>query len=167
MSEYKLTSEILALSAAKTWDEAKLEWHLEHIRKEDEPATCLCGHYPIAELCTIVNLKTGLTAIVGNCCVKKFIGLASDKIFQAVKRVQKDLSRALNAETIEHAHRKGWIDDWKRNFYFETMRKRRMSPKQMEQRRQINKVILRHVIGNALLSRAQVARTKDDYARQR
>jgi hypothetical protein len=40
MSEYKLTDEILARSAAKTWDEAKLEWHLKDITKEDEPSTC-------------------------------------------------------------------------------------------------------------------------------
>lgn len=148
MSEYKLTSGILALSAAETWDEAKLEWELAEVAKEEEPSTCLCGHFPILELCTIHNRKTGNSAIVGNCCVKKFVGLPSDKIFQAVARVQKDWWRALNAETIEHAHQKGWITDWERKFYFDTMRKRiaGMSGKQSKARHEINTKIVNRVV---------------------
>lgn len=105
MSEYQLTERILALSAAKTWDEAKLEWSLAKVCKANEPSTCLCGHYPIIELCTIRNCVTGRSTIVGNCCVKKFLGLSSHKIFQAVARVEKDGWRALNAETIDYAYR--------------------------------------------------------------
>jgi hypothetical protein len=148
MSEYRLTTEILVLSAGKTWDEAKLEWRLENINKVNEPSTCLCGHYPITELCTIRNKKTGNSAIVGNCCVKKFIGLPSDKIFQAVARVQKDWWRSLNAETIEHAFTKGWVTDWERRFYFDTMRKRvgSMSAKQSKKRHEINVSIVNKII---------------------
>ena len=50
MSEYKLAKEIIALSKASNWDQAKLEWSLESIYKEDEPDTCLCGHFPIIEI---------------------------------------------------------------------------------------------------------------------
>src|SRR6266478_1724325 len=134
MSEYKLTSEIMSRSVAETWDEAKLEWKLDAISIAEEPSTCLCGHFPIIELCRIRNYKNGNKAIVGNCCVKKFIGLPSDKIFQALKRVQRDCSRALNAETIEYAHQKGWINDWERRFYFDTMRNRKLSGKQSQKR---------------------------------
>jgi hypothetical protein len=148
MSAYKLTSGILALSAANTWDEAKLEWRLADITKEDEPSTCLCGHYPIVELCTIYNNKTGNSALVGNCCVKKFVGLPSDKIFQAVTRVQKDWWRALNAETVDYAHQKGWITDWEHRFYFDTMRKRiaGMSSKQSKTRYEINMKVVNGIV---------------------
>jgi hypothetical protein len=148
MSVYKLTSEIIALSAAKTWDEAKLEWRLADITKDDEPSTCLCGHYPILELCTIHNHKTGNSALVGNCCVKKFVGLPSDKIFQAVTRVQKDWWRALNAEAIDHAHQKGWITDWERKFYFNTMHKRvaSMTGKQSAIRYEINVKVVNQIV---------------------
>src|SRR5439155_12741988 len=112
---------------------------------DDEPRTCLCGHFPIIEICTILNQQNGQSADVGNCCVKKFLGLPSDKIFQAIKRIRKDGKKALNAETIQHAHERGWINDWERKFYFDTMRKQRLSEKQRAKRQQINQLVLRHL----------------------
>ena len=55
MSEYKLSKGIIALSQASKWSQAKLEWQLDHIYKEEEPDTCLCGHYPINEICILKN----------------------------------------------------------------------------------------------------------------
>ena len=111
MSEYKLTQEILALSVGKTWDRARLEWTLHEVYESDEPQTCLCGHFPIIEICTLLNRSNGNVADIGNCCVKKFIGLPSDKIFSAVKRVRRDPTKSLNAEAISHAFAKGWITE--------------------------------------------------------
>jgi hypothetical protein len=145
MSEYQLTEKIIALSVAKTWDKAKLEWGLLDVYWEKEPDTCLCGHYPINEICILRNNKNGEQAIVGNCCVKKFTGLPSDKIFQALKKIHRNIEKALNAETIEHAHQKRWINDWEYDFYFDTMRKRNLSKKQMDKRIQINKKILNRI----------------------
>ena len=110
MSEYRLTTEIIALSAAKTWPVAVKEWALDEVYEAEEAETCLCGHYPIIELCVLANRVNGHTATVGNCCVKKFIGLPSDKIFAAVKRVRKDGSKSLNEEAIDHARMRGWIN---------------------------------------------------------
>jgi len=78
-----------------------------NLRQEGE--TCLCGHYPIIELCVLGNRLNNKTATVGNCCVKKFIGLPSDRIFQAVKRVRKDATSSMNAEAIDCAFQRGWI----------------------------------------------------------
>jgi hypothetical protein len=116
MSEYKLTEEILARSEASVWDFAKLEWALDHVYEADEPETCLCGHFPIIEICELRNKLNGKGATVGNCCVKKFIGLPSDLIFQAVKRVRKDIEKSLNAQAIEHAWEKRWINEWEYKF---------------------------------------------------
>ena len=107
MSGYKLTEEILKRSQAKVWDIAKLEWKLNEIYEAEEPETCLCGHFPIIEICILQNKLNTQFATVGNCCVKKFIGLPSDLIFQAVKRVRKDNQKSLNAEAIQHAYEKG------------------------------------------------------------
>lgn len=138
MSEYKLTEEIIARSVADFWDAAKLEWSLSEVYEAEEPETCLCGHFPIIELCILQNKHNHGFATVGNCCVKKFLGLESDKIFQAVKRVRKDNERALNAEAIDYGFSKGWINDWERSFYLDTMRKRILSTKQKSKRIQIN-----------------------------
>ena len=95
---------------------------------------------------TVVDAKrrvvlVGTGATVGNCCVKKFIGLPSDKIFQAVKRVRKDSSESLNAEAIAYAFEKGWINEWERDFYSDIMRKRKLSQKQARKKEQVNERI--------------------------
>lgn len=124
MSKFKLTSGIIALSSADNWDEAKLEWELKDVYHEEVPDECMCGHFPINEICVLQSKVNGHETIVGNVCVKKFMGLRSDKIFDAIRRVSNDHSKGLNAETIDHAHSQMWINDWERKSYFDTMRKR-------------------------------------------
>jgi hypothetical protein len=145
MSEYKLTSEIIALSVANNWDAARLEWALHEVYETEEPETCLCGHFPIIELCVLNNKRNSNFATVGNCCVKKFIGLPSDKIFQAVKRVRKDTSKSLNAEAISHAFDRSWLTEWERDFYFDIMRKRNLTAKQSSKKEQINELVLQRM----------------------
>jgi len=142
MSEFKLIEEIIRLSVADTWDEAKLEWQLAEIYHQKEPDTCICGHFPINEICVLRNKRNNLITEVGNICVKKFLGLPSDLIFKALRRIAKDETRALNAEAIDHAFRKGWINNWEKRFYFDTMRKRNLSNKQLAKRIQINRQVL-------------------------
>lgn len=146
MSEYKLSQGIIELSDASNWDQAKLEWSLDSIYKEEEPDTCLCGHFPIIEICILKNRLNANTAVVGNCCVKKFIGLPSDKIFQAVKRVRSDDTKSLNAETIDHAFRNHWINDWEYQFYMDVLRKRNLSAKQLTKKKQVNTKILSRIV---------------------
>jgi len=145
MSEFKLASEIIALSEAGVWEAAKLEWSLQDVYEADEPETCLCGHFPIIELCVLSNKRNGNLATVGNCCVKKFIGLPSDKIFQAVKRVRKDTSRSLNAEAINHAFSRGWLNEWERDFYLRIMKKRSLTAKQAAKKQEINELFLQRM----------------------
>lgn len=145
MSEYKLTEGIVNLSQSDIWDVAKFEWELDHIYEAEEPDTCLCGHYPIIEICILRNKVNRNSATVGNCCVKKFIGLPSDKIFQALKRVRKDDEKALNSEAIHHAYTKGWINEWEHTFYMDTWRKRNLSMKQMAARKKVNAKVLNNV----------------------
>jgi hypothetical protein len=138
MAEFKLIKEIIDRSSAKTWDAARMEWALDEVYESSEPETCLCGHNPIIELCVLLNRTNGSSATVGNCCVKKFIGLPSDLIFQAGKRVSADAGRSLNVEAIAHAFDRGWITEWDRDFYMNVMRKRVLTAKQRTQKERIN-----------------------------
>lgn len=138
MSEHRLTQEIIGLSVSSNWGAAKLEWKLHEIYESETPETCLCGHSPIIEICILSNTRNLSQAVVGNCCVKKFIGLPSDKIFQAIKRVRKDKTKSLNAEAIDHAFQKGWINDWEKDFYLNVMRKRKLTANQQVKKAQIN-----------------------------
>lgn len=142
---YRLPEEIIALSVAENWDEARLEWRIEDIYWEEVPDTCLCGQFPINEMCYLRNIENGRRALVGNVCVRKFMGLPSGQMFDAIKRVAKDDSKPLNAEAIGHAFAKGWITEWERKFYFDTWRKRNLSLKQMAKRIQINTRVLARV----------------------
>lgn len=145
MGEFKLIKEILSLSIADTWEIAKHEWELKEIYFSDEPETCLCGHFPIIELCEIRNKKNHELATVGNCCVTKFLGLPSEKIFQAVKRIRKNSEKSLNSEAIELAYSKNWINNWEYKFYNDTFRKRSLSEKQVSIKKQINEKILTNI----------------------
>jgi hypothetical protein len=129
-SEYRLTQEIIAQSQATTWDRVRIEWVLESVFYEDEPDRCLCGHFPINEICILRNRINGNMVMVGNVCVKKFMGLPSDKIFQAVKRVRKDSEKSLNSEAITYALSKSWINKWEHDFYLDIFRRRNLTGKQ-------------------------------------
>ena len=145
MSHKQLSAEIVQRSVATRWDEARLEWGLETVYFADEPDTCLCGHFPIIELCVLRNKKNGREAVVGNHCVKKFMGLPSEKIFAALRRIQRAREAALNPEAIDYVHGRGWINAWERNFYFDTWRKRELSVRQMQTRVNINNMVLEAV----------------------
>jgi hypothetical protein len=147
MTNYKLAPEIIRHSNAQTWDEAVKEWELKEVYESDAQS-CLCGHFPIIEICVIRNAVNGEEVIVGNCCVKKFIGLPSDRIFQAIKRVRKDKSKSLNAEAIEHAFERKWINAWEKNFYMDNMKKRKLTEKQLKIKKQINEKLAQNLRKN-------------------
>jgi hypothetical protein len=140
MSEYQLTTELLKLSQSQKWDEAKLEWELIDIERMEEPETCLCGHYPILEICLIKNGKTNNESRVGNCCVKKFNN-KSDKIFRSVAKIRKDIEKSVNAETLELAIKNRWISANEYKFYMDILRKRNLSDKQLAWKKSINQKI--------------------------
>ena len=145
MSEFQLTTEIVALSQSQHWNTAKHEWELEEIYEVDEPDTCLCGHFPIKELCILKNAINQNHVVVGNCCVKKFIGLPSDKIFQAIKRIKKDNEKSLNKIALDYAYYKKLVNNWEYNFYLDILHKRKLSMKQLQKKIQINATVIRNM----------------------
>ena len=137
-----LKKNILLLSDASEWEAARKEWHLVDVIESEEPETCLCGHYPIIEICTIRNTITKNCADVGNRCVKKFLGINSDKIFSALKRIRKDLAKSLNVDSIVFFKERRTITGWEYDFLLDTRLKRELSEKQLSKRKAINEKIL-------------------------
>jgi hypothetical protein len=138
----RLREAILARSHATDWETARKEWGLVTIFEADEPETCLCGHHPIMEICEISNRLTKGHAEVGNCCVKRFLGLRSDLIFTGLKRIRKDIDKSLNADSITYFREKAVLNDWEYAFLQSTMRKKILSSAQAEKRRGINRKVL-------------------------
>ena len=73
------------------------------------------------------------------------MGLPSDLIFQAVKRVTSDNSKSLNTEALQYAKDKGWINDWEMGFYLNTMTKRKLTEKQKAKKLQVNQLVLQRM----------------------
>ena len=137
-----LKREILKRSEAHEWETARKEWALITIYEVGEPDTCLCGHYPIIEICGLKNRLNGAEADVGNVCVKRFLGFRSDLIFQAIKRIQKDITKSLNADATAFFRERGLLNDWDYGFLQNTLRKRKLSGPQETQRVRINRKVL-------------------------
>ena len=144
MGNFKILSEaIIAKSSAKIWSVARLEWSLVGIENADEPHACLCSHHPIIELCYLRNRVNGNDAMVGNVCVKRFLGLRSDLIFDGIKRVQEDPDKALNQAAIDFFWHRNVISPWERDFLESTGARRILSGRQLQFRRDINAKVLR------------------------
>jgi len=135
---FKLFQEIIDRSEADTWEDAKKEWFLEYIEMagEGEDYSCLCTHPHIKELCYIANENNGNEALVGNCCVKKFMELESDLIFQAIRRGK------VNSAMLGYAFSHNMITEWENNFMLGVMRKRKMTVKQRTVYDRLQKKIL-------------------------
>lgn len=138
----KLREKILIMSRAQDWEIARKEWALINIIETDVPEQCLCGHYPIIEICEIRNSLTGHSTEVGNVCVKRFMGFRSDLIFTGIKRIRANIEKSLNADTIVFFKERGVITDWEYRFLQDTKRKRNLSAKQLSVRKRINSKVL-------------------------
>jgi hypothetical protein len=141
----QLKAAILELSVGSTWPEAVKEWSLENVYFDDDYQTCLCGKYPIKEICELRNLKNREFATVGNCCVKRFLGLPSDEVFRGFKSIRVDAGKSLNMAALRHAFRRDWISEWEFDFYQDIMRKRTLSPKQLTKKLQVNQKIIQRL----------------------
>ena len=138
----QLREEILERSDADIWEVARKEWSVIDIWESDEPESCLCGHYPIIEMCEIHNRITKEQVIVGNVCVKRFLGFRADLIFESIKRIKKDTTRSLNADAIAFFYSVKLLTNWEYGFLQDTIRKRKLSLAQLNKRSQINRKVL-------------------------
>ncbi len=140
---FKLTEEILKLSVSDIWSSAKLEWNFEFAYESEEQQTCLCGHFPIINICVIKNVKNKNQTEVGNCCINKFLGIdEGNKIFESIKRLKNDLTKSMSLEVIEYLNNKKVLNEFEYKFYNDILRKRKLSDKQLEIKKKINKKLI-------------------------
>lgn len=142
---YKLSQEIIGMSVAGNWEDAKQEWSYEYIY-EEPGETCLCGHHPIKNVCVISNVKNGNVAEVGNCCVKKFLGIEVGELILAnISKLKKDKTKGLSKEIIHYLYDKGVISEFEKSFSYDTALKRKLTEKQMLVRLKVNAKFLNYV----------------------
>ena len=151
---WRLPQELTAISNGSRWPDVLREWSLDHIEMlepEEQARTCLCTHYPIREVCHIVNDENGRRAIVGNCCVTKFMGdqpvfAGTQKMFDALGRIKRDINASANESLIEYAYSKRIIGERDYNFYLDIWRKRSLSEPQKRWKVSLNQRIITHLV---------------------
>lgn len=140
---YDLPRAIIEKSVAKTWEQARKEWVLDSVEYASDVEVansdyvCLCGHPHLKELCYILNVINDNTALVGNCCVKKFMQNIENtsKIFAAIK--DKRLNRAL----IDYALSHNFINEGEHKFLDSIKMKRKLSSRQAAWKGSLSKKI--------------------------
>lgn len=137
----RLKAHILPLSHSDRFEVARTEWHLVSVEITEEFDNCPCGQ-EIKEHCYITNRITGESTCVGNVCINRFIGIDTGSLFDGLKRIAKDPYANANLDVIEHGRKLGFIYDSEYGFLVETRRKRKLSPKQLEWKRKINRRII-------------------------
>lgn len=143
MGEYKLFNEIVSLSNSDTWNIAKNEWIFDSVYESEEPQTCLCGHFPIINICVIRNAINKNITEVGNCCVKKFFNISDgDAIIISIKKIKKDISKSISIEALDYIYKKNVITEWEYNFYTNIHKKRILTEKQIGTKERINNKFL-------------------------
>jgi hypothetical protein len=113
-----LREEILVRSVSKVWELAVGEWELIEITQRS-PGICLCTHQPIVNHCILRNNLNERIAVVGNVCVKRFMGINADKLFRSLRRTAANTRIPFCLELWCMAQRNYWISGTAANFYDE------------------------------------------------
>lgn len=140
----RLKAHILPLSRSTTFEVARTEWDLVGVEISEEFDNCPCGQ-EIKEHCYITNRVTGASTYVGNVCINRFIGIDTGNLFDGLKRIAGDPYANANLDVIEHGRRMGFIYDSEYDFLVQTRLKRKLSQKQLEWKRKINRRITQQI----------------------
>ncbi|MCC4608555.1 hypothetical protein [Xanthomonas campestris] len=140
----RLKAHILPLSQSGVFEVARIEWDLVSVEITEEFDSCPCGQ-DIKEHCYITNRITGQSTYVGNVCINRFIGIDTGTLFDGLKRIAKDPYANANLDVIEHGRKMGYIYDTEYAFLVSTRLKRKLSEKQIEWKRKINRRIAQQI----------------------
>lgn len=141
MPPYELFRPIIELSVADEWEAAAQEWKLLTIEWRDEGGHCICSHY-IKEHCQIENMINGNQAIVGNCCINKFPQF-SGKVYDLSSAFRALRRKKINPALIEFAYHEHKISDWEHDFLLDVWRKKNLTDKQDQKKKEIQRKIIR------------------------
>jgi hypothetical protein len=140
----RLKAHILPLSQSDIFDVARTEWDLVSVEITQLFDHCPCGQ-EIKEHCYITNRITGDSTYVGNVCINRFIGIDTGNLFDGLKRIANDPYANANLDVIEHGRKMGYIYDSEYKFLVSTRLKRKLSDKQLEWKRKINRRITEQI----------------------
>lgn len=146
MPKEKLKESIIENSINKDRESAKSEWEVIDIYLKPSYTTCLCGKYPISEVCELQNKNNLKKVIVGNGCVKYFFDINHGYIYKGIKKIKEDIDGVVSKKILEYAFKKWRIDAKQKSFY--VVKKNQKNPWEylLGIRQEVNKILLEHFI---------------------
>ncbi|NGX33632.1 MAG: hypothetical protein K1060chlam4_01703, partial [Candidatus Anoxychlamydiales bacterium] len=152
-SSWKLPAEIISLSRSRDWAIAVNEWQLdyiEHLGAGEESDTCLCGHYPIRELCHIINTRTHEKATIGNHCIERFnkddpahaVFGDAPKVFRSINQILNDPKATASKALLDYASKKEVLTKNQVRSYEEDKGKRNLRVSELKYRAEINNLLI-------------------------
>lgn len=158
---WQLPQNLEELSEGPSYPGILSEWkldYIEHLAPDEDSETCLCTHFPIREVCHILNKQNAQTARVGNCCVKRFekedagaINFeGTHKVFDSLKKLQKDENTRANKELLGYAYSKEVLTQQEYNRYLQIWRNRLFSADEKRLILTANRKIINHASSEAM-----------------
>lgn len=146
MAKDKLKESIIENSVNKNRELAKSEWEVVDIYLKPWYTTCLCGKYPISEVCELQNKNNGKKVIVGNDCVKHFFNIDHGYIYRGIKKIRENIDGVVGKKIIEYALERWRIDATQKAFY--VLKKTQKNPWEylLGIRQEVNNILLNKCI---------------------
>lgn len=144
----RLSTHILSLSKATTWEAALPEWQVGSVSISEN--VCPCG-VPIKLNCHIHNTVTGQQTIVGSTCVKRFLNIETvnevniDSLFAGLVKLQEDPTRCPSKAVIAYAKNSSFLYESEEEFLLKIVNKKELSEKQEAWRSKIVRRILQQI----------------------
>ena len=134
---------LLAHSESACWEKAKEEWVFENVFYTEERVPCLCTDYPLQNVCVISNHLNNNTRYICSSCANEFLDIdIADKVFASVAKLKGDLSKSVSRDVFEFMYSNISLSMPEIEFYLSTMRKHKLTERQMNYRRIINKKLI-------------------------
>lgn len=134
---------LLAHSESACWEKAKEEWVFENVFYTEERVSCLCTDYPLQNVCVISNNLNKNTRYICSSCANEFLDIdIADKVFASVAKLKGDLSKSVSRDVFEFMCLNINLSMPEIEFYLSAMRKHKLSERQMNYRKIINKKLI-------------------------
>jgi hypothetical protein len=140
-----LSRNIIELSKAKTWEDAKMEWSVSYVFWDEDGTSCLCSHSPIKECCALVNSENGKNTTVGNVCVNKFLGKDFTGEFAMLRSLRENPTTKMRWALVQYAFDRKWIKKKDYDFYRDHYEYKWPTALQLAWRRDVNNRVLGHM----------------------
>ncbi|MEZ8274183.1 hypothetical protein AB6C54_23550 [Vibrio splendidus] len=138
-SSYTLFKQIIDLSRARNWDEAKKEWRFKDFSQGIADVTCLCGKCSISKVFTLHNRYTESKIGLGSSCIRKFIPFTDKTLRNNAIEVLQDNTKQFHLNIMNQCVAQGIIDQIELFHYLPVRKRKSIEPRKLEHRIAVNK----------------------------